>query len=33
MNRNQEASLKNLETQIEQLAKDYQAKAANEVPD
>ncbi|GJZ84735.1 hypothetical protein Tco_0650074 [Tanacetum coccineum] len=30
--RNQNASLKNLETQIEQLAKDYQAKAANEVP-
>ncbi|GKE53822.1 7-deoxyloganetin glucosyltransferase-like protein [Tanacetum coccineum] len=30
---NQNASLKNLETQIEQLAKDYQAKAANEVPD
>ncbi|GJS35928.1 hypothetical protein Tco_0534310 [Tanacetum coccineum] len=29
--RNQNASLKNLETQIEQLAKDYQAKAANEV--
>ncbi|GKB30660.1 hypothetical protein Tco_0870061 [Tanacetum coccineum] len=31
--RNQNASLKNLETQIEQLAKDYQAKAANEVLD
>ncbi|GJX63705.1 hypothetical protein Tco_0296605 [Tanacetum coccineum] len=30
--RNQNASLKNLETQIEQLAKDYKAKAANEVP-
>ncbi|GJZ64809.1 hypothetical protein Tco_0621505 [Tanacetum coccineum] len=30
--RNQNASLKNLETQIEQLEKDYQAKAANEVP-
>nr|GEW45809.1 7-deoxyloganetin glucosyltransferase-like [Tanacetum cinerariifolium] len=29
--RNQNTSLKNLETQIEQLAKDYQAKAANEV--
>ncbi|GJW49073.1 hypothetical protein Tco_0090424 [Tanacetum coccineum] len=31
--KNQNASLKNLETQIEQLAKDYQVKAANEVPD
>ncbi|GJW89419.1 hypothetical protein Tco_0164759 [Tanacetum coccineum] len=31
--RNQNASLKNLETQIDQLAKDYKAKAANEVPD
>ncbi|GJS15506.1 phospholipase-like protein [Tanacetum coccineum] len=31
--RNQNASLKNLETQIEQLAKFYQAKAANEIPD
>ncbi|GKD40650.1 hypothetical protein Tco_1260857 [Tanacetum coccineum] len=31
--RNQNASLKNLETQIEKLAKDYQAKAANEVHD
>ncbi|GKE17888.1 hypothetical protein Tco_1425465 [Tanacetum coccineum] len=31
--KNQNASLKNLETQIEQLAKDYQAKAANEVQD
>nr|GEW44754.1 hypothetical protein [Tanacetum cinerariifolium] len=30
--RTQNASLKNLETHIEQLAKDYQAKAANEVP-
>ncbi|GKD51132.1 reverse transcriptase domain-containing protein, partial [Tanacetum coccineum] len=30
--RNQNASLKNLETHIEQLAKDYQAKAANKVP-
>ncbi|GKC57005.1 hypothetical protein Tco_1084603 [Tanacetum coccineum] len=30
--RNQNASLKNLETQIEQLEKDYQAKYANEVP-
>ncbi|GKA65813.1 RNA-directed DNA polymerase, eukaryota, reverse transcriptase zinc-binding domain protein [Tanacetum coccineum] len=30
--RTQNASLKNLETQIEQLAKDYKAKAANEVP-
>ncbi|GJR68683.1 hypothetical protein Tco_0014748 [Tanacetum coccineum] len=29
--RNQNASLKNLETQIEQMSKDYQAKAANEV--
>ncbi|GKB48503.1 reverse transcriptase domain-containing protein [Tanacetum coccineum] len=29
--RNQNASLNNLETQIEQLAKDYQAKATNEV--
>ncbi|GKD57940.1 hypothetical protein Tco_1291327 [Tanacetum coccineum] len=29
--RNQNASLKNLETQIEQLEKDYKAKAANEV--
>nr|GEZ13970.1 DNA-binding pseudobarrel domain-containing protein [Tanacetum cinerariifolium] len=29
--RNQNASLKNLETQIEQLANDYQAKAANKV--
>ncbi|GKA30510.1 hypothetical protein Tco_0716815 [Tanacetum coccineum] len=29
--RNQNASLKNLETQIEKLAKDYQARAANEV--
>ncbi|GKD53692.1 hypothetical protein Tco_1287079, partial [Tanacetum coccineum] len=31
--RNQNASLKNLETQIDQLAKYYKAKAANEVPD
>ncbi|GJV68012.1 hypothetical protein Tco_1483521 [Tanacetum coccineum] len=31
--RNQNTSLENLETQIEQLAKDYKAKAANEVPD
>ncbi|GJY55768.1 7-deoxyloganetin glucosyltransferase-like protein [Tanacetum coccineum] len=30
--RNQNASLKNLETQIEHLFKDYQAKSANEVP-
>ncbi|GJZ86090.1 7-deoxyloganetin glucosyltransferase-like protein [Tanacetum coccineum] len=30
--RNQNASLNNLETQIEQLAKDYQVKVANEVP-
>nr|GEV12495.1 hypothetical protein [Tanacetum cinerariifolium] len=30
--RNQYASLKNLETQIEQPAKDYQSKAANELP-
>ncbi|GKD36694.1 hypothetical protein Tco_1256901 [Tanacetum coccineum] len=30
--RNQNASLKNLETQVEQLTKDYQAKVANEVP-
>ncbi|GKC07700.1 hypothetical protein Tco_0999310 [Tanacetum coccineum] len=30
--RNQNASLKNLETQVEQLTKDYQAKDANEVP-
>nr|GEX32229.1 hypothetical protein [Tanacetum cinerariifolium] len=30
--RNQNASLKNLETQIEHLAKDYQTKDANEVP-
>nr|GEX43028.1 hypothetical protein [Tanacetum cinerariifolium] len=31
--RNQNTSIRNLETQIEQLAKDYHAKAANEVPD
>ncbi|GJR83901.1 reverse transcriptase domain-containing protein [Tanacetum coccineum] len=31
--RNQNASLKNMETQIEKLAKDYQARAANEVTD
>ncbi|GJR17469.1 7-deoxyloganetin glucosyltransferase-like protein [Tanacetum coccineum] len=31
--KNQNASLKNLETHIDQLAKDYQANAANEVPD
>nr|GEX13550.1 hypothetical protein [Tanacetum cinerariifolium] len=31
--RNQNASLKNLETQIEQVAKEYKAKAANEVQD
>nr|GEU40302.1 hypothetical protein [Tanacetum cinerariifolium] len=30
--RNQNALLKNLETHVEQLAKDYQAKAANEEP-
>ncbi|GJR60757.1 hypothetical protein Tco_1502919 [Tanacetum coccineum] len=30
--RNQKSSLKNLDTQIEHLAKDYKAKAANEVP-
>nr|GEW31600.1 hypothetical protein [Tanacetum cinerariifolium] len=30
--RNQKASLKNLETQVEQLTKDYQANATNEVP-
>nr|GEY69302.1 hypothetical protein [Tanacetum cinerariifolium] len=30
--RNQKASLKSLKTQYEQLAKDYQAKAANKVP-
>ncbi|GJU98567.1 cysteine-rich receptor-like protein kinase [Tanacetum coccineum] len=30
--RNQNASLKNLETQVEQLTKDYQAKVANEAP-
>ncbi|GJZ69715.1 hypothetical protein Tco_0633265, partial [Tanacetum coccineum] len=30
--RNQSASLKNLETQIEQLTKEFQAKTANEVP-
>ncbi|GKG23524.1 hypothetical protein Tco_0391560, partial [Tanacetum coccineum] len=30
--RNQNASLNNLETQIEQLEKDYQEKATNEVP-
>ncbi|GJX84592.1 hypothetical protein Tco_0335366 [Tanacetum coccineum] len=30
--RNQNALLKNLETQVEQLTKDYQEKAANEVP-
>ncbi|GKE01682.1 hypothetical protein Tco_1389665, partial [Tanacetum coccineum] len=30
--RNQNASLKNLETQVKQLTKDYQAKVANEIP-